>query len=65
MGEKIALTGLSASEITDELKISPSFRGKQIFSWIGKGAESFEEMTNLPAASVRNFPRRQTSAAPA
>jgi len=26
----------------------PQFRGKQIFEWIYKGAESFEDMTNLP-----------------
>ena len=60
MGEKIALTGLSASEITDELKISPSFRGKQIFSWIGKGAESFDEMTNLPAALREELSQKAT-----
>ena len=46
---KIALTGLLAAEITEQLGISPAFRGKQIFSWLGKGAESFDEMTNLPA----------------
>ena len=26
----------------------PQFRGKQIFEWIYKGAESFDDMTNLP-----------------
>lgn len=25
----------------------PRFRAKQVFSWLGKGAEGFEEMTNL------------------
>jgi len=48
MSDKIALAGLLPSEITEELSLSPSFRGKQIFQWIGKGAETFEEMTNLP-----------------
>ena len=28
----------------------PSFRSKQLFEWLyGKGAQSYEEMTNLPA----------------
>ncbi len=26
----------------------PQFRGKQIFEWIYKGAESFDDMTNIP-----------------
>ncbi len=47
---KIPLAGLSAEEITAELGLSPAFRGKQIFKWIGKGTESFDEMTNLSAA---------------
>ena len=34
----------------------PSFRGKQIFQWIYKGTESFDDMTNLP----RDF-RREPS----
>lgn len=28
----------------------PSFRGKQIFTWLHRGAVSFHEMTNLPKA---------------
>ena len=46
---KIALCGLLAAEITEQLGITPAFHGKQLFSWIGKGAESFDAMTNLPA----------------
>lgn len=34
-------------EITESLSLKQAFRGKQIFQWIGKGAESFDEMTNL------------------
>ena len=26
----------------------PAFRGKQIFTWLSRGAESFDEMSNLP-----------------
>ncbi|MBQ6781087.1 MAG: 23S rRNA (adenine(2503)-C(2))-methyltransferase RlmN [Treponema sp.] len=47
--EKIALTGLLPEEITERLNITPAFRGKQIFEWIGKGTDSFDQMTNLPA----------------
>ncbi len=28
----------------------PAFRGKQIYTWLHKGARSYEEMTNLPKA---------------
>ena len=45
--EKIALSGLLPSEISDSLGLKQAYRGKQIFQWIGKGAESFDEMTNL------------------
>lgn len=50
MIDKISLTGLNSKEITEALELSPAFRGKQIFQWIGKGAESFDEMTNLSMA---------------
>ncbi len=53
MIDKIAITGLLPEEISEQLNITPSFRGKQIFEWIGKGAESFSEMTNL-SAQLRN-----------
>lgn len=41
---------LSLSEIENEI-ISlkePKFRAKQIYDWLSKGADGFEEMTNLP-----------------
>lgn len=50
MSEKIALAGLLPNEITEQLHLTPAFRGKQIFAWVGKGVESFESMTNLPEA---------------
>jgi len=28
----------------------PAFRGKQVFSWLSRGAASFDEMTNLPVS---------------
>lgn len=45
--EKIAISGLMPAEICEKLGLKQSFRGKQIFQWIGKGAESFDEMSNL------------------
>lgn len=50
MSELISLAGLLPSEIVEKLSLEQSFRGKQIFQWIGKGVESFDEMTNLSNA---------------
>ena len=47
MEEKISITGLLPAEICSALEIKPAFRGKQIFSWVSKGAVSFDAMTNL------------------
>lgn len=46
---KIALAALLPEEICSLFSLSPSFRGNQIFHWIGKGADSFDAMTNLSA----------------
>ena len=42
MNEKISLSGMNAQEINEALNLTPAFRGKQIFKWIAKGAESFD-----------------------
>ncbi|MDR1117246.1 MAG: 23S rRNA (adenine(2503)-C(2))-methyltransferase RlmN [Oscillospiraceae bacterium] len=45
------IKSMTESELTG-LMLSmgqPGFRGRQIFRWLIDGAESFEEMTNLPA----------------
>ena len=60
MEEKISLTGLLASEMTEQLKIEPAFRGKQIFAWVGKGVTSFDEMTNLPATLRAELSQKAT-----
>ncbi len=46
----IDLKSMSLQEVTDTLKEmgEPAFRGKQVFTWLHKGARSFDEMTNLP-----------------
>ena len=44
------LKSMTISEIGGVLKElgQPAFRAKQVFSWLHKGAGSYEEMTNLP-----------------
>ena len=44
------IKSMTQEEITAALKElgEPAFRGKQIFTWLHRGALSFEEMTNLP-----------------
>ena len=48
----IDLKSLNLQEMTDVLKSmgQPAFRGKQVFTWLHKGARSFDEMSNLPKA---------------
>ncbi len=48
MSQKVSITGLLPEEISEKLELKPEFRGKQIFEWIGRGAETFDSMTNLP-----------------
>ena len=43
-----SLYGLSPKEIAALLPDEKPFRGEQIFSWVQKGAESFDEMANIP-----------------
>jgi len=48
----IDLKSMTLEEISDTLKTmgEPAFRGKQVFTWLHKGATSFDEMTNLSKA---------------
>lgn len=41
---------MTASELSETIKLMgiPAFRAKQIYSWLHKGVESFDEMNNLP-----------------
>ena len=45
----IDIKSLNLQEITELMKTmgEPAFRGKQVFVWLHKGVESFDEMTNL------------------
>ena len=49
----VALTGLLPEEISLQLNLSQSFRGKQIFKWVGSGVSDFDKMTNL-SLDLRN-----------
>lgn len=51
MTEKIPLAGLKPDEISSQLGLTPSFRAKQIYEWIAKGVDSFEQMTNIDKAT--------------
>lgn len=51
MAYKIPLTGLKPEEISSKLELKPSFRAKQIYEWIAKGADSFEQMSNIDKAT--------------
>ena len=44
------LAGLNLKELEELFSPLPKFRADQVFKWIQKGATSFEEMTNIPAA---------------
>lgn len=56
--EKITLSGMFPSEICQALSLKQSFRGKQIFQWIAKGATSFEQMTNLDKTTRQELSER-------
>ena len=44
------IKSMTLPELTETVKAlgQPAFRGKQIYTWLHKGARSYEEMTNLP-----------------
>ena len=48
----IDLKAMTLEEMTSAFREmgEPAFRGKQVFTWLHKGATSFDEMTNLSKA---------------
>ena len=62
----INLKSMTAPEIGAVLKElwQPSFRAKQVFSWLHKGVRSYEEMTNLPKALRDTLAERYPICAP-
>ena len=53
MESKTVLAGLIPEELAELLNNYPLFRCRQLYKWVLSGADSFNEMTNLPA-SMRN-----------
>ena len=53
-----AIAGLSLAELEEVFSALPRFRAKQIYEWIIKGAESFDQMTNLPAFLQKELSQR-------
>ena len=51
MSEKISLAGLTPEEISSSLQLKPAFRAEQVYEWIAKGVESFDQMTNIDKAT--------------
>lgn len=55
--EKLDIKAMTLPELEEALKdfSLPKFRIKQIYSWIRKGVESFDEMSNLPKSLRQNL----------
>ncbi len=45
----IAAAGLLPEEISAAYDLMPAYRGRQVFSWLARGAKSFAEMSDLSA----------------
>ncbi len=62
----IPIKSMTVEEIGAVLKElnQPSFRAKQVFSWIHKGVSAYEEMTNLPQALREKLAERYPIYAP-
>ena len=62
----IDIKSMTQEEIVDALTGmgESGFRGKQIFSWLHKGATSFEEMKNLPKALREKLAEKYSITAP-
>lgn len=63
---KIAIRSLLPEELGEELRAmgEPAYRGRQVFSWLSRGAGSFDEMTNLPRRLREKLAGRYYLAAP-
>ena len=63
---KIAIRSLLPEELEAELKAmgEPTYRAKQVFSWLSRGVSGFGEMTDLPQALRERLDGRFYLAAP-
>lgn len=50
--EKIDIKSMTPEELSADIKAlgEPAFRAKQVYKWLWSGAESFDEMLNIPKA---------------
>ncbi len=57
------LKSMTLEEITAALRAmgEPSFRGKQVFTWLHRGITDFDEMMNIPASCAKSSGRSTTS----
>ena len=60
MNEEKILTALDEEDLANLLSPLPSFRARQIFRWIYRGAGSFDEMTDLPFSLREDLKQRFT-----
>ena len=60
------IKSMTQEEITDALRAmgEPAFRGKQVFSWLHKGATDFAEMNNLSKPLREKLSKEFTITAP-
>ena len=44
------IKSMTLGEITEALRAmgEPSFRGKQVFTWLHRGVTAFDQMINIP-----------------
>lgn len=57
----IDLKGFEYDELIEYLTSvgEKKFRAEQIFSWLHKGVESYDEMTNLSKATRKNLKKKR------
>ena len=60
------LKSMTLPELSETLKSmgQPAFRAKQLYTWLHRGARSYDEMTNLPAALRERLEAEYPIAAP-
>jgi 23S rRNA (adenine2503-C2)-methyltransferase len=60
-----SLAGMAPAELAGACSFSEPYRGRQVYRWIARGASSFAEMSDLPAAERERlalaFPRFRSS----
>lgn len=58
MEQPISLAGMLPSELTKHLEALPRFRVNQIYKWIIRGVQEFDQMTDIPNSMREDFKNR-------